>query len=59
MPPHPSPTYERLRHYITLYGDGLYSLVGAEELSDIVRDALLEVCHQQQDHLVLAVQGGS
>ena len=27
---------------ITRYGDGLTSLIGAEELSDSVRDALLE-----------------
>jgi hypothetical protein len=106
MPPHPSPTYDRLRHYIaermrispidrpvmlmdllgrrspapaqdiarrilgedgtqidyttervkrmvgrvltgngiTRYGDGLYSLIGAEELSDSERDALLQLC---------------
>jgi hypothetical protein len=106
MPPHPSPTYERLRDYIaermrispidrpvmlmdllgrrspappqdiarrilgedvtqieyytervkrmvgrvltgngiTRYGDGLYSLIGAEQLSDSERDALLQLC---------------
>jgi hypothetical protein len=111
MPRHPSPTYDRLRHYIaermrmspidqplmlmellgrhspapaqdiarrilgedvtqieyttervkrmvgrvltgngiTRYGDGLYSLIGAEELSDSERDALLELCRQRLD----------
>jgi 5-methylcytosine-specific restriction endonuclease McrA len=111
MPPHPSPTYDRLRHYIaqrmrmshiyqplmlmellgrhspapaqdiarrilgedvsqidyytervkrmvgrvltgngiTRYGDGLYSLIGAEELSDSERDALLQLCRQRLD----------
>ena len=111
MPPHPSPTYERLRDYIaermrmshiyqplmlmellgrrspapaqdiarrilgedvtqidyytervkrmvgrvltgngiTRYGDGLYSLIGAEELSDSERDALLQLCRQRLD----------
>ena len=111
MPPHPSPTYERLRHYIaqrmrmshiyqplmlmellgrhspapaqdiarrilgedvtqidyytervkrmvgrvltgngiTCYGDGLYTLIGAEELSDSERDALLQLCRQRLD----------
>ena len=29
---------------ITRYGDGLYSLIGAEELSDSERDALLQRC---------------
>ena len=111
MPPHPSPTYERLRDYIaermrmspidqplmlmellgrrspapaqdiarrilgedvtqidyytervkrmvgrvltgngiTRYGDGLYSLIGAEELSDSERDALQQLCRQRLD----------
>ncbi len=111
MPPHPSSTYERLRHYIaermrmshiyqplmlmellgrhspapaqdiarrilgedvtqidyytervirmvgrvltgngiTRYGDGLYTLIGAEELSDSERDALLQLCRQRLD----------
>ena len=111
MPPHPSPTYERLRQYIaermrmshiyqplmlmellgrrspapaqdiarrilgedvtqieyttervtrlvgrvltgngiTRYGDGLYTLIGAEELSDSERDALLQLCRQRLD----------
>jgi ATP adenylyltransferase len=29
---------------ISLYGDGLYNLIGAHELSDIERDALLQLC---------------
>jgi hypothetical protein len=29
---------------ITSYGDGLYSLTGAEELSGSERDALLQLC---------------
>ena len=47
---------------ITRYGDGLYSLIGAEELSESERDALLQLCHQRQDHLLLVIQvvhGGS
>jgi ATP adenylyltransferase len=34
---------------ITCYGDGLYSLIGAEELSDSERDALLQLCRQRLD----------
>ncbi len=34
---------------ITRYGDGLYSLIGAEELSHSERDALLELCRQRLD----------
>ena len=34
---------------ITRYGDGLYSLIGAEELSDSERDALLQLCRQRLD----------
>jgi hypothetical protein len=34
---------------ITHYGDGLYSLIGAEELSDSERDALLQLCRQRLD----------
>ena len=34
---------------ITRYGDGLYSLIGAEELSDSKRDALLQLCRQRLD----------
>jgi predicted nucleotidyltransferase len=32
---------------ITRYGDGHYSLIGAEELSDSERDALLQLCRQE------------
>jgi hypothetical protein len=32
---------------ITHDGDGLYSLIGAEELSDSERDALLQLCRQR------------
>jgi hypothetical protein len=42
---------------ITRYGDGLTTLIGVEELSDSERDALLELCHQRQDHLLLVIQG--
>jgi hypothetical protein len=111
MPPHPSPTYERLRQYIakrmrmshiyqplmltellgrrspapaqniarrilgedvtqietytervkrmvgrvltgngiTRYGDGLTTLIGAEELGDSERDTLLQLCRQRLD----------
>ena len=34
---------------ITRYGDGLYSLIGAEELSDGERDALMQLCRQRLD----------
>ncbi|TVS03745.1 MAG: hypothetical protein EA413_10040 [Cyanobium sp. PLM2.Bin73] len=34
---------------ITRYGDGQYSLIGAEELSDSERDALLQLCRQRLD----------
>ncbi len=34
---------------ITRYGDGLYSLIGAEELSDSEPDALLQLCRQRLD----------
>ncbi len=34
---------------ITRYGDGLYSLFGADELSDSERDALLQLCRQRLD----------
>ncbi len=34
---------------ITRYGDGLYSLTGAEELSGSERDALLQLCRQRLD----------
>jgi hypothetical protein len=34
---------------ITRCGDGLYSLIGAEELSDSERDALLQLCRQRLD----------
>ena len=34
---------------ITRYDDGLYSLIGAEELSDSERDALLQLCRQRLD----------
>jgi len=34
---------------ITRYGDGLYSLIGAEELSNSERDALLQLCRQRLD----------
>jgi ATP adenylyltransferase len=32
---------------ITRYGDGLYSLIGAEELSDSERDTMLRLCRQR------------
>jgi ATP adenylyltransferase len=32
---------------ITRYGDGLTSLIGAEEMSDSERDALLQLCRQR------------
>jgi hypothetical protein len=41
---------------ITRYGDGLYTLIGVEELSDSERDALLQLCRQRQDHLLLLIQ---
>ncbi|CAK6694842.1 MULTISPECIES: hypothetical protein [unclassified Synechococcus] len=34
---------------IPRYGDGLTSLIGAEELSDSERDALLQLCRQRLD----------
>jgi hypothetical protein len=34
---------------ITAYGDGAYSLIGGDELSDGERDALLELCRQRLD----------
>jgi hypothetical protein len=34
---------------ITRYGDGLYTLIGAEELSDSERDTLLQLCRQRLD----------
>jgi ATP adenylyltransferase len=34
---------------ITRYGDGLYSLIGTEVLSDSERDALLQLCRQRLD----------
>jgi hypothetical protein len=34
---------------ITAYGDGHYSLIGGEELSDGERDELLELCRQRLD----------
>jgi hypothetical protein len=34
---------------ITRYGDGLYNLIGAEELSDSERDTLLQLCRQRLD----------
>jgi hypothetical protein len=34
---------------ITRYGNGLYSLIGGEELSDAERDALLQLCRQRLD----------
>jgi ATP adenylyltransferase len=34
---------------ITRYGDGLYTLIGAEELSDSEHDALLKLCRQRLD----------
>ena len=34
---------------ITHYGNGLYTLIGAEELSDSERDALLQLCRQRLD----------
>jgi len=100
MPPHPSPTYERLQQTIarrilgedvtqidyttervkrmvgkvltgngiTAYGNGAYSLIGGDELSDAVtwpkasmaqplRDALLQLCRERQDHLLFVIQG--
>jgi hypothetical protein len=32
---------------ITRYGDGLTALIGAEELNDSERDALLQLCRQR------------
>ena len=34
---------------ITAYGNGAYSLIGGEELSDTERDELLELCRQRLD----------
>jgi hypothetical protein len=34
---------------ITRYGNGAYSLIGAEELSDAERDALQQLCRQRLD----------
>jgi hypothetical protein len=34
---------------ITRYCDGLYTLIGAQELSDSERDALLQLCRQRLD----------
>jgi hypothetical protein len=34
---------------ITRYGDGLYTLIGAEELSGTERDELLQLCRQRLD----------
>ncbi|MBD2719467.1 hypothetical protein [Synechococcus sp. FACHB-909] len=36
---------------ITAYGNGAYSLIGGDELSDAERDALLELCCQRLDAL--------
>jgi hypothetical protein len=36
---------------ITRFGDGLYNLSGAEELSDSERDVLLQMCRQRLDAL--------
>jgi hypothetical protein len=55
---------------ITRYGNGAYSLIGAEELSDTERDALQQLCRQrldafreqralEVDHIVPKNQGGS
>jgi hypothetical protein len=53
---------------ITAYGNGAYSLIGGDELSDAVtwpkasmtqplRDALLQLCRERQDHLLFVIQG--
>ncbi len=34
---------------ITAYGNGAYSLIGGDELSDGERNALLELCRQRLD----------
>ena len=34
---------------VTRTSDGLYSLIGAEELSDSERDALLQLCRRRLD----------
>ncbi|MCP9927434.1 hypothetical protein [Cyanobium sp. CH-040] len=34
---------------ITHYGNGLYTQIGAEELSDSERDMLLQLCRQRLD----------
>ncbi|QPN66242.1 hypothetical protein [Synechococcus sp. CBW1006] len=34
---------------ITHYGNGAYSLIGGDELSDSERDALLQLCRQRLD----------
>jgi hypothetical protein len=53
---------------ITAYGNGAYSLIGGDELSDAVtwpkasmaqplRDALLQLYRERQDHLLFVIQG--
>jgi hypothetical protein len=53
---------------ITAYGNGAYSLIGGEELSDAVtwpkasvaeplRDELQQLCRERQDHLLFVIQG--
>ncbi|EAQ76457.1 MULTISPECIES: hypothetical protein [unclassified Synechococcus] len=34
---------------ITAYGNGAYSLIGGDELSDAERDALQQLCRQRLD----------
>ncbi|MEA5442095.1 hypothetical protein [Cyanobium gracile] len=34
---------------ITAYGNGAYSLIDSDELSDAERDALQQLCHQRLD----------
>jgi len=34
---------------VTAYGNGAYSLIGGEELSDAERDALQQLCRQRLD----------
>jgi len=36
---------------ITAYGNGAYSLIGGDELSDAERDALQQLCRQRLDAL--------
>jgi hypothetical protein len=36
---------------ITAYGNGAYSLIGGDELSDSERDELLQLCRQRLDGL--------